>query len=93
MTHTRECRLTGIVFEYVSLKGRFCFSEISLVIDRKIRMKKAYVVRPRLHLGRFLIRLGRFIQSLAVMVMRPDDLMAFGQLTYARAKSMEEWQR
>jgi len=32
-------------------------------------------VRHRIALGRFLIRLGNFIQSLAVMVMKPDDLL------------------
>jgi hypothetical protein len=29
-----------------------------------------------------LLRLGRFIQSLALMVMKPDDLVEFGRQTY-----------
>lgn len=42
------------------------------------------IMRPRIIIGRFLIRLGRFIQSLALMVMKPDDLVEFGRQTYAR---------
>lgn len=41
--------------------------------------------------GRFLVRFGRFIQSLAIMVMRPDDLTKFSRQTYAKAKSVEGW--
>ena len=41
-------------------------------------------MRHRLILGRFLIRLGSFIQSLAVVTMRPDDLVTFGLETYAK---------
>lgn len=40
-------------------------------------------MRIRVFLGNFLIRLGRFIQSLAIMVMRPDDLVAFNRQCYA----------
>ena len=50
-------------------------------------------MRPRVALGRFLVRLGRFIQSLAVMVMKPDDLVEFNRQTYARQKSVESWGR
>jgi len=46
-------------------------------------------MRPRIILGRFLIRLGRFINSLAVVVMRPDDLVEFGRQTYADPESVE----
>ncbi|MBW1887914.1 MAG: hypothetical protein JRI52_06130, partial [Deltaproteobacteria bacterium] len=46
-------------------------------------------MRPRIILGRFLIRLGRFINSLAVVVMRPDDLVEFGRQTYANPESVE----
>ncbi|MFH0845430.1 MAG: class I SAM-dependent methyltransferase [Pseudomonadota bacterium] len=46
-------------------------------------------MRPRIKLGRFLIRLGRFINSLAVVVMRPDDLVEFGRQTYAHPESVE----
>lgn len=40
-------------------------------------------------MGRFLIRLGRFINSLAVVIMRPDDLVEFGRQTYASLESVE----
>lgn len=41
-------------------------------------------MRPRIILGRLLLRLGRFIQSLALMSMRPDDLVEFSRQSYAR---------
>jgi ubiquinone/menaquinone biosynthesis C-methylase UbiE len=41
-------------------------------------------MRPRVFLGRLIIRLGGFIQSLAIMVMRPDDLVHFSRQTYSR---------
>ncbi|MCK4823612.1 class I SAM-dependent methyltransferase [bacterium] len=50
-------------------------------------------MRPRLIFGLFLIRFGRFIQSLAVMVMRPDDLVEFSQQNYAGPKNVESWGR
>jgi hypothetical protein len=43
----------------------------------------------RISLGHFLIRLGRFIQSLALMSMRPDDLVEFSRQTYA--KQVSHW--
>lgn len=48
-------------------------------------------MKPRVVLGRFLVRLGRFIQSLSVMVMRPDDLVEFSRQTYARGKNIDGW--
>lgn len=45
----------------------------------------------RIALGRFLIRSGRFVQSLAVMVMRPRDLVEYGRRTYSRPESIEGW--
>ncbi len=47
-------------------------------------------MRPRIIFGRLLIRLGRFIQSLALMVMRPNDLVEFSWQTYAREKMVED---
>jgi 2-polyprenyl-3-methyl-5-hydroxy-6-metoxy-1,4-benzoquinol methylase len=47
-------------------------------------------MRPRIILARLLIRLGRFIQSLALMVMRPNDLVEFSRQTYARKKMVED---
>jgi 2-polyprenyl-3-methyl-5-hydroxy-6-metoxy-1,4-benzoquinol methylase len=47
-------------------------------------------MRPRIIFGSFLIRLGSFIQSQALMVMRPNDLVEFGRQTYAREKMIEE---
>ncbi len=48
-------------------------------------------MRSRVHLGRFFIRLGRFIQSLAIMVMRPDDLVEFSRQDYASQKEISYW--
>ena len=45
--------------------------------------------RARLALARFLHRLGRFISSLPLMVLRPDELMALGRQTYS--KSAKFW--
>ncbi len=50
-------------------------------------------MRPRIALARFLIRLGNFMQSLPVMVMRPDDLVEFSRQTYARQHSVAGWGR
>jgi SAM-dependent methyltransferase len=44
----------------------------------------------RIIFGRFLIRLGRFIQSQALMVMRPDDLVEFSRQTYATSRMVED---
>ena len=40
-------------------------------------------MRSRINLGLFLIHLGNLIRSLAIMVMRPDDLIEFSRRTYA----------
>jgi 2-polyprenyl-3-methyl-5-hydroxy-6-metoxy-1,4-benzoquinol methylase len=45
----------------------------------------------RMVFGKYLVRLGRFIQSLAIMVMKPDDLVEFSRQTYAARKSVEGW--
>ena len=38
-----------------------------------------------------MIRVGRFMQSSALMVMRPDDLIEFSRQTYARTDNVESW--
>lgn len=43
-------------------------------------------MKGRIFIGRFLVRLGGFIKSLAVVVMRPEDLIEFSLLSYARRK-------
>lgn len=45
----------------------------------------------RVRLARGLLRLGTFIQSLPVLVMRPDDLVEFGRQTYAKPHDVEAW--
>lgn len=40
-------------------------------------------MKTRIHIGRFLIRLGNFISSLAVVVMRPKQLIEFSRASYA----------
>ena len=37
------------------------------------------------------MRLGRFIESLAVVVMRPDDLVEFNRITYASPSAISSW--
>ena len=48
-------------------------------------------MRIRVSLGRMLVRLGRFIQSLALMVMRPDDLVEYNRQSYAKPGSIGAW--
>jgi len=50
-------------------------------------------MRPRIIFGHFLIRLGRFIQSQALMVMRPNDLVEFSRQTYASSRMVEDYCR
>ena len=50
-------------------------------------------MRPRITLARFLIQMGKFVESLAVMVMRPDDLVEFGRQTYTRPHNVASWGR
>jgi ubiquinone/menaquinone biosynthesis C-methylase UbiE len=45
----------------------------------------------RIRLARFLIRFGKFIQSLALMVMRPVDLIEFSRQTYDKTDNIESW--
>ena len=49
--------------------------------------------RLRIASARFMIRLGNLIQSLAVVVMRPDDLIEFSRRTYARPTGVAGWSR
>ncbi|MEW6110497.1 MAG: class I SAM-dependent methyltransferase [Thermodesulfobacteriota bacterium] len=50
-------------------------------------------MRPRPIVGRFLLRIGGFIQSLALMVMKPEDLIAFSRETYSRSDVVDGWSR
>ena len=45
----------------------------------------------RVKVGRALIALGSFIQSLPVVVMRADDLVEFSRQGYARPQSVDVW--
>jgi len=49
--------------------------------------------RPRLSLARLLIRVGKFVQSTALMVMRPDDLVEFSRQMYTRPHNVKSWGR
>ncbi len=53
--------------------------------------RQAPVRRTRVRLARGLLRLGGFVQSLAVVVMRPDDLAAFSRESYAQPESVASW--
>lgn len=46
-------------------------------------------MRPRITFGRFLISLGSSIKSLAVVVMKPDDLVEFSRCSYAEPPSID----
>ena len=48
-------------------------------------------MRPRFAAGRFLVRLGRFVESLAVTVMRPRDLLDFTRSAYSSPESVAGW--
>jgi ubiquinone/menaquinone biosynthesis C-methylase UbiE len=45
----------------------------------------------RIGFALFFVRLGRFIQTLALSVMRPDDLVQFSQEHYSSLSSVEGW--
>ena len=45
----------------------------------------------RIALGQLLIRMGAFMQSLPVNVMKPDDLIEFSRRTYAKPDDVESW--
>lgn len=48
-------------------------------------------MRIRTACGLFLVKLGRFIQLLAIMVMKPRDLIDFTKINYSSAKILEFW--
>lgn len=48
-------------------------------------------MKPRITVARLLIRIGSFMQSLAVMIMRTNDLVEFGRQTYAKPGSAQTW--
>jgi SAM-dependent methyltransferase len=45
----------------------------------------------RISLAHSLIQLGTFVQSLPVLVMRPDDLVEFSRQNYAKPDDVEAW--
>lgn len=46
---------------------------------------------PRIFLAKGMSRLGRLLQSMALMVMRPDDSIEFGRRDYGRPASLDAW--
>jgi SAM-dependent methyltransferase len=44
-----------------------------------------------LYLAKLIIRLGRFIQSQAILALRPDDLIRFGKKSYERPDNKAFW--
>ena len=48
-------------------------------------------MRPRIKIGRFLVRFGKFVQSLALMVMKPDDLDEYTRQMYSRSNHVDAW--
>ena len=45
----------------------------------------------RILFARVLIKLGHFVQGLAVIVMRPNDLIEFSRVSYSRAQEVKAW--
>jgi len=45
----------------------------------------------RIKAAKLLINLGRVIQSIAVVVMRPDDLIEFNRRYYSKADEIQDW--
>jgi SAM-dependent methyltransferase len=48
-------------------------------------------MNPRIWVSRFLLRLGSFIQTLPIVVMKPDDLIEFSRATYSKQNKIESW--
>jgi len=44
-----------------------------------------------LYLGEKLYKIGVFIQSLAVVVMKPNDLISYSQYEYSKFESVKDW--
>jgi SAM-dependent methyltransferase len=45
----------------------------------------------RIRTSKFLLRLGAFIQSLPIVIMKADDLVEFSRQTYAEPDSVNDW--
>lgn len=45
----------------------------------------------RISVARILIHFGKFLQSLPVVIMKPDDLIAFSHQTYSQPSDVENW--
>lgn len=55
--------------------------------------EKIAMGRLRIASARAMIRLGKLLQSLAVVVMKPADLIEFSRRTYASPSSVDDWTR
>jgi SAM-dependent methyltransferase len=60
-------------------------------VKKSIKISTSSSAHPRIAGAQLLIRLGRFIQSLAVMFMRPDDLTEFSRRFYAHPSQVKHW--
>lgn len=48
-------------------------------------------MHPRIAIAKFLLKLGRFIKSSAVVVMRPNELIEFSRQYYAKHSAVLDW--
>lgn len=48
-------------------------------------------MKPRVAIGEKILSFGGFVQSLAVAVMRPNDLIEFSRQTYAKKSNVASW--
>jgi SAM-dependent methyltransferase len=48
-------------------------------------------MHPRIVIAKIFLKLGRFIQSAAVVVMRPNELVEFSRLHYAKPNAVQGW--
>jgi 2-polyprenyl-3-methyl-5-hydroxy-6-metoxy-1,4-benzoquinol methylase len=55
------------------------------------RPNRVNLMHPRIKIAKFLIRTGRFIQSAAVAVMRPNDLVEFSRRHYFKPDNVQIW--
>lgn len=49
------------------------------------------MMKFRIAIGEKILHFGSFVQSLAVAVMRPDDLIEFGRRSYAKKSNVSGW--
>jgi SAM-dependent methyltransferase len=60
-------------------------------IEQRKSDKEGWILRPRVILAYLMVRLGTLIDRFALMIMRPDDLVAFTRRHYGRPDVVDAW--